>query len=259
MRDAGALTDPQFWERAWRGARTGRRSSALKRRLIEDHHGVLRTLLDRASPDGRALELLELGCAPGRLLQALAEVGPHHHLSGVDFAEQALTRTRLELERQGIRAALHLADVREFTPPVPYDLVVSFGLIEHFTDPVEILTHHVRLVRPGGHVAVTVPNYSDPLLVRALRTYSPETLATHNLEIMSRAALQRALADAGLTNIVTGDYGGALMPSARARATPLGRAAVALASAWNVTMRLAPRVLNPWQGFLWAMGTRAAR
>lgn len=136
------------------------------------------------------------------------------------------------------------------------DLVVSFGLIEHFDDPREILDHHVRLVRPGGTVGVQLPNYGHPALKRARALYSPETLETHNLDVMNIGVLEQLARDVGLAAIESGAYGGAIVPVGRVAPGP-ARYVVRLAgAAWNQAFRMLPRAVSPWQGFLWCCGRR---
>ncbi|MBA3819476.1 MAG: class I SAM-dependent methyltransferase [Deltaproteobacteria bacterium] len=253
----GDLTDVQSWERAWRRSPLGEAGSGLRRRMVEDHHDALRACFAAATRHHPGpLQVLEVGCAPGKMLRQMATLEPGHHYSGVDFAPQALAQTERFLRAAGVTPTLHLADVREFTPPQPYDLVTSFGLIEHFDDPQSILEHHVRLVRPGGIVGIGVPNYRHPTLTRALELYSPNTLETHNLDVMTTAALAGLLESVRLEDVTTGSYGGALLPSARAKPGLVGRGMRVVANVWNLTFRALPRSASPWQGFLWACGRR---
>ena len=248
----GDLTDVRSWERAWNRARGPRTATHRSR-----HDAFIRHLISRASEIRRGpLRIVELGCAPGKKLRDMARIAPEHAYSGVDFAPRALEETRRVLAASGLSPHLHLADVREFEPDEPYDIVVSFGLLEHFDDPASMLAHHVRLARPGGVVGFELPNYRHRVLARALAVYSPETLATHNLEIMTLDAIHELAADSGLTEVETGSYGGAVAPVSRAEPGIIGASARLFATAWNIAVRVLPSAWHPWQGFLWACGRR---
>lgn len=259
LRRRGDLTDPNAWERTWRRSHRTFRSSFLKRRFVEDHHDVLRTFFGRATgARSVSLQVLELGCAPGSMLAAMANVAPQHVYSGVDFARAGLERADRALAARNLYPQLHLGDVREFAPVGVYDLVVSFGLLEHFDDPHEILSHHVRLVRPGGFVALTIPNYKHPFLKSALQAFSPDTLRTHNLETMNMDRMSGLFRSVGLSDVEVGSYGGAVIPGGRVSDRWFGQAFRVAATMWNVTFRSLPRRISPWQGYLWAMGRRPA-
>ena len=241
------LTTADSWNALWRdrsqpGSRSRLRSQGAWREL-------LRQLLE---PAGDEAEVLELGCAPGAMIEQLHALRPDHHYRGIDIAEDALVATRERLESQGITASLAVGDIRDAVVPHA-DLVVSFGLAEHFADPSDALRYHRRFVKPGGHVALTVPNYAHPVVVKAMRWFSPETLATHNLAIMSQGALSQALTDAGFVNVRVGESGGALLPNSRPRPGIVGRAYRFVARAWNLTTTALPEG-RPWSSSIWAIG-----
>jgi SAM-dependent methyltransferase len=88
-----------------------------------------------------------------------------------------------------------------------YDVVLSGGLIEHFTDPAAALERHHRWVSPGGTIVVTVPNFRG-LNGEVQRRLNPENLALHNEDVMRPDALAGALASAGELASVEGFYYG---------------------------------------------------
>jgi hypothetical protein len=134
---------------------------------------------------------------------------------------------------------------------------VSFGLAEHFDGPGDALRYHRRFVRPGGYIALTVPNYAHPVVVRAMRWFSPETLATHNLAIMSPGAMSRALTDAGFVHVRVGQSGGALLPNSRPRPGAIGHIYRLGARAWNVATTLLPEG-RPWSSSIWGIAEAPA-
>ncbi|HTR55119.1 MAG TPA: class I SAM-dependent methyltransferase [Kofleriaceae bacterium] len=248
---SGDLTKPADWNSAWQRSRERPVSQvAGQNALLDAFFGA--ALAHHPAP----LDIMEVGCAPGRQLVRMARYAPQHHYSGLDFAADGLEITRTRLAGQTIEASLHLADARTFDPPQLYDLVVSYGLVEHFDDPRDITTHHVRLAKPSGIVGVMVPNYAHPFVRRALAVYSPNTLETHNLGVMSEDYLGNLLDAVGLVDVAVGGYGSSLLPTGRIARGPRGFVWRAMAKAWNMTFERVPRRLSPWFGFLWACGRR---
>lgn len=249
------LTTAESWDRLWRashGEATGLKSR-LKSRLKSQRSWLrlLARLLDAPGKD-RALDVLELGCAPGSMLMQLYRLRPQHSYRGLDIAPVGLDIARKRLADAGIAAELTFGDIRS-AELAKADLVVSFGLAEHFSDLTEAIRWHRRFVKPGGMVAVTVPNYAHPVVVRVLRLFSPETLATHNLDTMSTTAIHAAMVDAGMKSIEVGESGGPTLPNSRPLPNALGTIYRFFARVWNVFSSILPERW-PWSSTIWALG-----
>jgi len=154
---------------------------------------------------------------------------------------------------QRIEATLHQADVREFSPETSYDLVYSCGLIEHFTEPESILSHHVRLGKPGGIVAVSIPNYSGRVQKWFMRRLNPESLVAHNLSMMNTETLQSLMVSVGLQEVHVGGVGTATLRSRYQGTGPTKMFLRRVSQAWNLTNKLLPKI-SCWHSTLWAIG-----
>ena len=156
-------------------------------------------------------EVLEIGCAPGRWLAFFArEFGLR--VAGIEFTSDGAAATRRNLEMLGVpNADIRETDFLAALPSPTYDIVVSLGFVEHFTDVDGIIARHAAWLRPGGRLIIGVPNFRGVhgLLQRGL---DPEILAHHNLEIMDIGRLANAGALAGLVTESAG-YLGSLEPS----------------------------------------------
>jgi len=250
------LTTPQYWDRQWTTTEIVDRQEPVekrkrKRARTQPFLSLMAQALDQRF--GNVAKVLEVGCAPGYLLSEFAGLRPNDRLSGVDFTTEGLDFSRQLFREQQIQATLHQADVRDFSPESLYDLVYSCGLIEHFTEPESILSHHVRLCKPGGIVAVSIPNYSSQVQKWFMRQLDPESLVTHNLSMMNTEALQRLMVDVGLQKVRAGGVGTATL---RSRVEGTGPTKIFLrrvAQAWNLTNQLLPQI-SGWHSTLWAMG-----
>ena len=87
-------------------------------------------------------------------------------------------------------------------PTGTFDIVVSFSVIDHIPDPAvrqRAIAEMARVVRPGGHVIVTVPNrFSYYRLLYARNVRRGITLDVGFQYFYSRRELRRSLINAGL-------------------------------------------------------------
>lgn len=247
---AGELTTAAFWNHKY-VRKPEVKPGWLRRQVRRKFDSLLRQFLQL--PGSETLDVLELGCAPGRMIQRLHAVGPQHRYHGIDYSPVGLAQAREFLAEAGIAACLHEGDLRAVTLPQPVDLAVSFGLIEHFEDPVPMLKQHARFCRPGGYVAVTVPNFRTPLNRLLMRWFDPPAVPAHYLHIMQRGALQQALRAAGLVDVEAGACEGPRIYPGGDRRRAVSRVYRRLAAAWNLGAALSPVDL-PWQFTLWATG-----
>jgi 2-polyprenyl-6-hydroxyphenyl methylase/3-demethylubiquinone-9 3-methyltransferase len=244
------LTDAAAWNWHWRRGRSG----ALPRRINPNVHWSGR-LLRRAAFTASARNAFELGCAPGAWLAFCA-----HRLglavSGCDASATGIRVARALLKSAGVSDAGVLeADVFALPSTLQgrYDLVYSFGLIEHFSDLSGILRAHAVACRPGGVVLVTAPNLrgaSGAIYRRA----STKLLASHR--IVTPAQLRSSARSAGLVPIALG-YGGPLSAFVLLDRTdgPARRAAGWLACAalgWGTL----PATSERFAGWAWMLAER---
>ena len=99
--------------------------------------------------------VLDIGCGPGRLLEAFAQRG--WRTSGTELSEGSAAIAR----RKGIE--VHVGSPED-GPWVEgsFDAVVMWHVLEHWPDPGIALAQAARLLRPGGVLMVGVPNFASP-------------------------------------------------------------------------------------------------
>ena len=103
----------------------------------------------------RPARVLDIGCGSGFLASRIRDRWPTTAIDGVDISAVALERARPYLDRCW-RVDLDRGDVP--AGPAGYDLVIASEVIEHLYDVHHALGEMARLVAPGGHAIVTVPN-----------------------------------------------------------------------------------------------------
>lgn len=103
----------------------------------------------------RPARIVDLGCGPGNLTRLLAERWPGAQVTGVDSSAEML-HTAASLAIAG-RLRFQQADLAEWTPEVPVDLVVSSAAWQWIADHERLLAHCAEMLSPGGTLAVQMP------------------------------------------------------------------------------------------------------
>ncbi|HOE28150.1 MAG TPA: class I SAM-dependent methyltransferase [bacterium] len=113
-------------------------------------------LKDRLHPGAT---LLEIGCGGSQWLPTFAKrFGVD--VTGIDYSEQGCDSSRSMLDQAGVQGRIVQADL--FEPPADmeegFDLVMSFGVLEHFHDTARCLAAMAGYVKPSGRMVTVIPN-----------------------------------------------------------------------------------------------------
>lgn len=158
----------------------------------------------------RGATALEVGSAPGAHLIQLHKVfGLEPY--GVEYSEQGVRLNREEFQKNGIDPGrvLHadfFSEEFQRTYAGFFDVVVSRGFVEHFTDVKAVVAAHVRLLAPGGLLLITIPNLRG-VNYFLQRWFNRAVLPLHNLAIMRRSAFTEVFAGQGLSTLRCGYFG----------------------------------------------------
>lgn len=135
---------------------------------------------------------LEIGCAPGSTM-----VNFHRNfgytVTGIDYSSVDIVRQTMTLH--GVSTARVIeADFTTLELQEQFDVVGSYGFVEHFVDYPDIIRRHSRLVKPGGYLVIELPNirYFNWLMYRIV---DPKLLSIHNLDVMDPVKLKRPIED----------------------------------------------------------------
>jgi len=109
--------------------------------------------------DKKGCSVLEIGCAnsiwPLYFYQYFDA-----KIYGLDYSEVGCDRSRAILEYYKIPGEIYCANL--FSPPTDllqkFDLVVSFGVVEHFENTADCLKSCAAFVKPGGYLLTFIPN-----------------------------------------------------------------------------------------------------
>jgi len=178
------MTSVAHWDGVWSRVPSMR----LPSRLLVTTQDRMRLLRQYLRP---GMRFLELGCAPAKMLAWVATQGVR--VAGVDYSAQGIEWGRQLMRTLELEADLRCEDLFSTTfSRESFDLVHSAGLIEHFDDPLPLVKIHLDLVRPGGTVLISVPNYGGVYGAMG-RRFGPSNLALHNLLTASCAGMESIL------------------------------------------------------------------
>lgn len=104
---------------------------------------------------GRGAAVLDWGCGSGNFAGSVKAAGGIY--LGVDFAGPAIA--------QGVARGLRILSVDDFMLiDETFDLITLNQVLEHHLDPIDVVLGLVKRLRPGGRIAVSVPNPDSPVI-----------------------------------------------------------------------------------------------
>lgn len=136
-----------------------------------------------ARVDGRPDVVVDLGCGPGHLTGLLRARWPQARVLGVDSSPEMIRRVREGNDDPEVRYVQ--ADLRDWWPDGPIDLLVSAATLQWVPGHLDLLPGLASAVAPGGSLALTVPaNFDAPShrLLRELAARSPYAAWTSSVE-----------------------------------------------------------------------------
>lgn len=141
--------------------------------------GALRwPLIKRAMKLARPTTTLEIGCGQGAMGARLAGLTPSFLAVEPDPMSYEIARARIEPRGGEVINGLS----SELPPGQTFDMVCAFEVLEHLEDDESALAQWADLVRPGGHLILSVPAWQHMFstwdeAVGHYRRYSPDELS----------------------------------------------------------------------------------
>jgi SAM-dependent methyltransferase len=136
----------EHWDRFW-----------IEHEAIDDvytNEDRLLNELRKLDPEGRLV--MEVGAGSGRDSLELRRAGAR--VIVLDYSRPSLETVRRLSERTGLDLLFVCGDGLNLPfPDGSIDIVFHQGLLEHFRDPQPLLEENARVVKPGGHLLVDVP------------------------------------------------------------------------------------------------------
>lgn len=164
-------TDLEFWRKYWADFKPGTEKNAFFDKIITDLPGNSK--------------LLEVGGFPGKLAAYFKKV-KNCDVTILDFyIDPAIIKKVEEVnDLQPGSIKFIKGDFLKMDLAEEYDIVCSFGFLEHFKDTKNILEKHLKLLKRGGTLLITIPNFRG-LNGLFQKIFHFENYEKHNIECMN--------------------------------------------------------------------------
>jgi trans-aconitate 2-methyltransferase len=127
-----------------------------------------------ARVDVTPYSIIDLGCGPGQLTPILRERWPHAMIRGVDSSAEMIEAACRRDDGPAV-SYIH-ADVADWQPAAPVDLIVSNAMFQWVPDQLDVIRRLAGRVAHGGAFALQVPNNVDApshVLLREIASRAP--------------------------------------------------------------------------------------
>ena len=161
-------------------------------------------------PKKEGMRVLEIGSAPGDHLVRLSRTFgfiPY----GVEYSDIGveLNRKIFSLHNIDPNNVIHTDFFsNEFHEQYNgyFDIVLSRGFIEHFTDIENVVEKHINLLAKGGYLVVSIPNSRGVNYILQW-IFDREILSKHNIDIMQKKEFSNIFDREDLTTLFCDYYG----------------------------------------------------
>lgn len=169
------------------------------------HNDQMRLFLQNNLPKTSG-SCFEIGCYPGTYLSVLGDLG--YQLNGIDLTPNTDVLLIDWLKSHGYNIGkIEIKDFYKLDSDTKYDLVASFGFIEHFNDYEKVLKRHLDFIAKNGILVITTPNLNRPFLYALHKLFNPKTLKIHNINSMNPDIWKKTLIENGFEVTYSGFFG----------------------------------------------------
>jgi len=157
------------------------------------------------------LQVIDIGCGGGILSESLARQGAH--VTAIDLAPQSIEVAKLHLFESNLNIDYQCIDVATIAAQkaASFDVLVCMELLEHVTNPQQVIAECSKLLKPGGiaffstltktpisyMLGVIAAEYLLKLLPKGTHDYS-KFITPANLDKMLREQQLNTIAVKGL-------------------------------------------------------------
>ena len=118
---------------------------------------MLSLALSHVAELGREFSTIDAGCGNGWVVRDLAMMPLCRRAIGVDGAASMIDKAK-EIDPEG---EYHHADLLEWQPETPVDLLHSMEVFYYVEDTAALLTHIATWIKPGGYLIFGVDRYGE--------------------------------------------------------------------------------------------------
>lgn len=198
------LTSKEYWSKYYAGmeiAGETQPAQAHQNTKPPSPHGYTRNygsylwekFIDKYFSFDETKSVVEVGSAPGTHVVKFSKKFGYKPY-GIEYTDDGAELNRAVFRKNGIpeENVIHA----DFLDPAFqsrykdfFDIVISSGFLEHFTNPKEVVRCHLNILKPGGLLLISIPNFR--YINFALKSFfGKEFIGTHNLDLMDLDAFR---------------------------------------------------------------------
>ncbi|WP_372998859.1 class I SAM-dependent methyltransferase [Sulfurimonas sp.] len=207
------ITDKKFWKDYWGEIKLPNKLDW----TFKNDRVIGQTIIDYIPVANKNQKALEIGCAPGKWLIFLYEK-LNYEVDGFEYVDIAAEKTRENLLVCKIPESKFNIITADFLTqlPVPkYDVVTSFGFLEHFDNYEDIFNKHLQYTKKDGYVAIGFPNFRGINYYIQLfidKISGSCIIENHNINMMDKGIMRNMIKNENKQEIFI-DYIGGFEPA----------------------------------------------
>jgi SAM-dependent methyltransferase len=160
-------------------------------------------LLKQYLPKNSKFRCIEIGCNPGGFLIAMYK-NFNYNIYGLDYNPLEITRQNFEFNKIK-NFKLIEKDFLKYNPKIKFDVVSSFGFIEHFENPETYIKKMANITKKNGYLIMGLPNLRYFQFISHY-ILDKKTLEKHYLEIMDLNLIEKIMKKNNIKTIYNGYY-----------------------------------------------------
>lgn len=196
------LTDKAYWEGTY-SRRNDRQSLNVDGFVNYSNRLILNKLIEI---NLESKSILEIGAGDSVWLPYLAEKFPSSRFVGIDYSDSGCALLSERVNKENVNVTVVHEDMFAEDSPLhgSFDVVISFGVVEHFDDLGHVLAAKKRFLKQDGVMFTLIPNMAGALGALT-RIWNREVYDKHNPHDL--ASFLRGHQQAGMEIIQRGYLG----------------------------------------------------
>ncbi|MFA5479643.1 MAG: class I SAM-dependent methyltransferase [Candidatus Muiribacteriota bacterium] len=164
-------TDINYWENIWKQKNID---------MLDENEPLNKFIINYLKKiPAENKKIIEAGCANSRWVKFLTENG--FEVSGIDYSEEGIKNLKIYCDKNRIKCNLYLKDIFDDIPFLKekFDVLISFGLVEHFEDYSEVIQKLSCFLKKDGIIITVIPNLKNSIYYKIQKLSEKNILKKH--------------------------------------------------------------------------------
>lgn len=163
--------------------------------IYETYVKILESELAKNRKTFKKSSILDIGCFTGDFLILLKKRGAD--VLGLELQEEAIKIGKKRLGNRIVRGDIMS---KKTFPKKKFTVISMLGLVEHVTNPVELISRSYSLLEPNGILLIQTPN-SNSFLAKTFKKFWPPYSPIEHIHLFSDKSIKKTLLEVGFTNL----------------------------------------------------------